>query len=178
MVELTRCPKCATLYDLEGIDLSASGGWVQCGECDRKFKAESYEIDRSEISYQASDSETFDSQEDSFDSQMRDVDRIQMNHIQSNKESEFSDKAITTLPGIKTIRSSSEEFYQGVDDLFSADSIDDQNSDTHESEKLMELDNHREYKNVFEEGESDFEEEILLRTKGPLKEVIFARTVV
>ena len=53
MVELTRCPKCATLYDLEGINLSASGGWVQCGECDRKFKAESYQIDKNEVSFQA-----------------------------------------------------------------------------------------------------------------------------
>ncbi|MGH1428300.1 MAG: DUF3426 domain-containing protein [Arenicella sp.] len=50
MIEFTRCPKCSTLYELEGVDLSASSGWVQCGDCDRKFKASSHAVETEEIS--------------------------------------------------------------------------------------------------------------------------------
>jgi len=51
MIEFSRCPKCATLYDLRKVDLSPSNGWVQCGECERKFKAKTYEVHRNEISF-------------------------------------------------------------------------------------------------------------------------------
>ncbi len=54
MIEFTRCPKCTTLYELEGVNLSASSGWVQCGECDRKFKAASHAIEPDELSFTVS----------------------------------------------------------------------------------------------------------------------------
>ena len=54
MIEFTRCPKCTTLYELEGVNLSASSGWVQCGECDRKFKAASHAIEPDELSFSVS----------------------------------------------------------------------------------------------------------------------------
>ena len=51
MVEFTRCPKCQTLYELDGIDLEVSSGWVQCGDCDRKFKAINHAVEPDEISF-------------------------------------------------------------------------------------------------------------------------------
>ena len=55
MIEFTRCPKCKTLYELEGIDYSESSGWVQCGECGRKFKALRHAVEPDELSFTVSD---------------------------------------------------------------------------------------------------------------------------
>ena len=54
MIKFTRCPKCRTLYELEGVDIAESGGWVQCGECDRKFKATSHAVEPDELSFTVS----------------------------------------------------------------------------------------------------------------------------
>ena len=54
MIKFTRCPKCQTLYELEGVNFAESGGWVQCGECDRKFKATRYAVELDELSFTVS----------------------------------------------------------------------------------------------------------------------------
>jgi len=54
MIKFTRCPKCQTLYELEGVNFAESGGWVQCGECDRKFKADRYAVELDELSFTVS----------------------------------------------------------------------------------------------------------------------------
>lgn len=54
MIKFTRCPKCSTLYELEGVDYSESGGWVQCGDCERKFKVSSHAVEPDELSFTVS----------------------------------------------------------------------------------------------------------------------------
>lgn len=54
MVKFTRCPKCSTLYELEGVDYVDSGGWVQCGDCNRKFKVDSHAVEPDELSFTVS----------------------------------------------------------------------------------------------------------------------------
>ena len=54
MIKFTRCPKCRTLYELEGVNIDESGGWVQCGECDRKFKAKHHAVEPDELSFTVS----------------------------------------------------------------------------------------------------------------------------
>jgi len=50
MIKFTRCPKCRTLYELEGVDFAESNGRVQCSECGRKFKAVHYAVEPDELS--------------------------------------------------------------------------------------------------------------------------------
>ena len=54
MIKFTRCPKCRTLYELDGVEFTESGDWVQCGECDRKFKATSHSVEPDELSFSVS----------------------------------------------------------------------------------------------------------------------------
>lgn len=51
MIEFSRCPKCATLYDLRTLNISQPNETVQCGECDHKFKVSAYEVKYNEISF-------------------------------------------------------------------------------------------------------------------------------
>jgi len=86
MTDFSRCPKCTSLYDLRTIDLSPSGGWVQCGECDHKFKAATYEVDEREISFHHAEESTSDTVE------IQEADALEQ---LSQRESEFSEKSIT-----------------------------------------------------------------------------------
>ena len=49
MVDFSRCPKCKVLYDLRKIDLSFSEGWVQCGQCSKKFIAFVHVVEYEEV---------------------------------------------------------------------------------------------------------------------------------
>jgi len=87
MTDFSRCPKCTALYDLRTIDLSPSGGWVQCGDCGHKFKAETYAVAESEISFHQS--------EDDVALERKGVNQRDALEKHSQKESEFSEKSIT-----------------------------------------------------------------------------------
>lgn len=130
MIELVRCPNCSALYNMKGINLLVSQGWVQCCECNSKFKANSCVINKSEIN-----------------------DQIDSNYQALGVESKFTDKKTDTL-NIDTMNNAKKiEYFDKLDEeLISSKTGND--SDVDFSERLMTLDNHRELKDTFEQSDS------------------------
>ncbi len=109
MIKFTRCPKCRTLYELEGVNIDESGGWVQCGECDRKFKAKHHAVEPDELSFTVSNFAFEDSmkiegavEEEYIEASMQILDNVE-------KQGELDDEALAQKDQLVNIDLDSED---------------------------------------------------------------------
>ena len=66
VIQITKCPKCRSTFNLQASLLSSTDGKVRCGACLAVFKANEHLID-AEVSYKPSDKESVFMSSDSLD---------------------------------------------------------------------------------------------------------------
>jgi len=106
MVEFSRCPKCATLYDLRTLDISKSNGMVECGQCHNKFKAISHEVKHGEISFHKPEANQPESKNSPQD-------------LSTNSDEEISEQTIT----MEVVSTTSDEYNNFLDDLLEPEMV-------------------------------------------------------